>query len=147
MNWPFESKLVKELNQTAYDRVYDYMQSHAHEFLLNNEKTHKRAQAIADAVNAEDPSKCGADSVLAENIIACIKSMREHIVDYYPNAIVACGHDPSVLFMLVLLHMAQIPKPLAARRFFNLCKKRSDFAERLLCSLREILRQHYFRCD
>ena len=100
MNWPFDSKLVKELNQTAYDRVYDYMQSHAHEFLLNNEKTHKRAQAIADAVNAEDPSKCGADSVLAENIIACIKSMREHIVDYYPNAIVACGHDPSVLFML-----------------------------------------------
>ena len=100
MNWPFESKLVKELNQTAYDRVYDYMQSHAHEFLLNNEKTHKRAQAIADAVNAEDPSKCGDDSVLAENIIACIKSMREHIVDYYPNAIVACGHDPSVLFML-----------------------------------------------
>ena len=58
MNWPFESKLVKELNQTAYDRVYDYMQSHAHEFLLNNETTHKRAQAIADAVNAEDPSKC-----------------------------------------------------------------------------------------
>ena len=25
-------------------------------------------------------------------------------------------------------------------------KKRSDFAERLLCSLREIPRQHYFRC-
>lgn len=100
MNWPFESKLVKELNKTAYNKVYDYMQSHAHEFLLNNEKTHKRAQAIADAVNAEDPSKYGADSVLAENIIACIKSMREHITDYYPNAIVACGHDPSVLFML-----------------------------------------------
>lgn len=100
MNWPFDSKLVKELNKTAYNRVRDYMQSHASEFLLNNDKTHKRAQDIADAVNAEDPSKCGADSVLAENIIACLKSMRENIANAYPNAIVACGHDPSVLFML-----------------------------------------------
>ena len=100
MNWPFDSKLVKELNETAYNRVRDYMQSHAAEFLLNNDKTHKRAQAIADAVNAGEPSKCGADSVLAENIIACLKSMRENIANAYPNAIVACGHDPSVLFML-----------------------------------------------
>ena len=100
MNWPFDSKLVKELNKTAYNRVHDYMQSHSAEFLLNNDKTHKRAQDIADAVNAEDPSKCGSDSVLAENIIACLKSMRENIANAYPNAIVACGHDPSVLFML-----------------------------------------------
>ena len=100
MNWPFDSKLVKELNASAYNRVRDYMQLHSAEFLLNNDKTHKRAQAIADAVNAEEPSKCGSDSVLAENIIACLKSMREHITDAYPNALVACGYDPSVLFML-----------------------------------------------
>lgn len=67
-----------------------------------DEATHKRAQSIADAINAKDNSKCLVDSdkSLVDDVLQCLASMGEHIVNGYPNALVACGYDPSIVFMV-----------------------------------------------
>ena len=102
MNWPFESKNVKKMNETAYNKVANYMQCHAAEFMNGDEATHKRAQSIADAINAKDNSKCLVDSdkALVDDVLQCLASMGEHIINGYPNALVACGYDPSIVFMV-----------------------------------------------
>ena len=33
MNWPFDSKNVKKMNEAAYSKVANYMQCHAAEFM------------------------------------------------------------------------------------------------------------------
>jgi hypothetical protein len=78
------------------------MQSHMGDFLFLNDATHKRAQSIADAVNAKDPEKCLVkdDGVLVKHILACLSSLSEHVKNGIPNVIITCGHDPSVLFMV-----------------------------------------------
>ena len=102
MNWPFESKHVKKMNASAYNRVAKYMQGHAAEFMNGDEKTHERAQSIADAINAQDNSKCivESDKSLVDDVLLCLSSMREHIKGGFPNAMIACGYDPSVVFMV-----------------------------------------------
>lgn len=102
MNWPFESKNVKKMNETAYNKVANYMQCHAAEFMNGDEATHKRAQSIADAINAKDTSKCivDIDKALVDDVLQCLASMREHIKNGFPNALVACGYDPSIVFMV-----------------------------------------------
>jgi hypothetical protein len=102
MNWPFESKNVKKMNEAAYNRVSNYMQCHVAEFMNGDEATHNRAQSIADAINAKDNSKCIVDSdrALVDDILLCLSSMGEHIKDGFPNALVACGYDPSIMFMV-----------------------------------------------
>ena len=102
MNWPFESKIVKKMNEAAYTKVANYMQCHAAEFMNGDEDTHKRAQSIADAINAKDNSKCIVDSdkQLVDDVLLCLSSMGEHIKNGFPNALVACGYDPSIVFMV-----------------------------------------------
>lgn len=102
MNWPFESKLVKKMNESAYNKVANYMQCHAAEFMNGDDKTHERAQSIADAINAQDNSKCvvESDKQLVDDVLVCLSSMREHISNGFPNALVACGYDPSIVFMV-----------------------------------------------
>lgn len=102
MNWPFESKNVKKMNEAAYNKVANYMQCHAAEFMNGDEATHKRAQSIADAINAKDNSKCIVDSdkALVDDVLKCLSSMGEHISNGFPNALVACGYDPSIVFMV-----------------------------------------------
>ena len=102
MNWPFESKNVRQMNETAYNKVVNYMQCHAASFMNGDETTHKRAQSIADAINAKDNSKCIVDSdkALVDDVLQCLSSMGEHIKNGYPNALVACGYDPSIVFMV-----------------------------------------------
>lgn len=100
MNWPFETKEIKKLNNSAWIDIAMYMDSHAREFRNDDEATHQRAQTIADAVNANDPSLCGVDSKLATAIISCLDTMRKHISGGYPNALIACGFEPSVMFMV-----------------------------------------------
>ena len=102
MNWPFESKNVKKMNEAAYNKVANYMQCHAAEFMNGDEATHKRAQSIADAINAKDNSKCivDTDKALVDDVLQCLTSMGEHISNGYPNALVACGYDPSIVFMV-----------------------------------------------
>ena len=92
MNWPFESKNVKKMNEAAYNRVANYMQCHVAEFMNGDEATHNRAQSIADAINAKDNSKCIVDSdrALVDDVLLCL----------FPNALVACGYDPSIMFMV-----------------------------------------------
>lgn len=102
MNWPFESKNVKKMNEAAYNKVANYMQCHAAEFMNGDEATHNRAQSIADAINAKDNSKCivESDKALVDDVLQCLASMGEHIINGYPNALVACGYDPSIVFMV-----------------------------------------------
>lgn len=102
MNWPFESKNVKKMNESAYSKVVNYMQCHSAEFMNGDETTHNRAQSIADAINAKDNSKCIVDSdrALVDDVLRCLSSMGEHIKNGFPNALVACGYDPSIVFMV-----------------------------------------------
>lgn len=102
MNYPIDSKIVQKLNWFAYDSVSRYMQSHMGDFISLNDATHKRAQSIADAVNAKDPEKCLVkdDGVLVEGVLSCLRSLSEHVKNGTPNVIITCGHDPSVLFMV-----------------------------------------------
>lgn len=103
MNWPIESKYIRCVNETAFDKVADYMKAHADEFRGDDEQTHARAQSIVDALNANDPGKCivDGDKALVENVDKFLQSMSA-LVDKkgYPNALIACGYDPGVVYMV-----------------------------------------------
>jgi hypothetical protein len=103
MNWPIESKCIRFVNETAFDKVTAYMKAHADEFRGDDEQTHARAQSIVDALNANDPGKCivEGDKELVENVDKFLQSMCA-LVDKkgYPNATIACGYDPGVVYMV-----------------------------------------------
>ena len=103
MNWPIESKYIRCVNETAFDKVDAYMKAHADEFRGDDEQTHARAQSIVDALNANDSGKCivEGDKELVENVDKFLQSMSA-LVDKkgYPNALIACGYDPGVVYMV-----------------------------------------------
>lgn len=99
MNFPMSHDLLKKFNYSTSLKIGMYFQSHPTAFIRNDSETHARAQAIADAVNAGDPSKSSQDSELVGYILDVLNDMRGRI-NGYPNVLVACGYDPSVLFMV-----------------------------------------------
>ena len=99
MNFPMSHDLLKKFNNSTSLKIGMYFQSHPTAFIRNDTETHARAQAIADAVNAGDPSKSSQDGELVGYILDVLNDMRGRI-NGYPNVLVACGYDPSVLFMV-----------------------------------------------
>lgn len=99
MNFPMSHDLLKKFNYSTSLKIGMYFQSHPTAFIRNDSETHARAQAIADAVNAGDPSKSSQDGELVGYILDVLNDMRGRI-NGYPNVLVACGYDPSVLFMV-----------------------------------------------
>lgn len=99
MNFPISRDVLKKFNNSTSLKIGMYFQSHPTAFIRNDDETHARAQAIADAVNAGDPSKSSQDSELVGYILDVLNDMRGRI-NGYPNVLVTCGYDPSILFMV-----------------------------------------------
>jgi hypothetical protein len=99
MNFPISTEKVKKFNYSTCLKIGMYFQDNPTAFVRNDDETHARAQAIADAVNAGDPSKSSQDSVLVGYILEVLADMKARVAGY-PNVLVACGYDPSILFMV-----------------------------------------------